>query len=61
MAEDTDVLLTVKEYAALFRRHQSSVYEAIRTGRLPYPIERPLGGSALIRVPADLVAKLRAA
>ena len=58
---DQEELLTVKEYAALFRRHYSSVYEAIRVGRLPYPVERPLGGSALIRVPSEIVKRLRAA
>lgn len=60
-ASEREELLTVKEYAALFRCTERAVYLAIRETRLPYPIVRPLGTAALIRVPASLVASLRAA
>lgn len=54
-----EALLTVKEYAALFRKHPHSVYRRIRSGAFTkYPIERD-GRSVLIRVPADLIARLR--
>lgn len=57
----TDILLTVQEYAAIFRRNPSSVYTAIRKNRLPYPVERPTGTNYyLIRVPACKVAQRRA-
>jgi hypothetical protein len=59
--EATELLLTVKEYAAIFRRHPQTVYTAIRSGSLPYPVERPTGGSrVLIRVPADVVVRTAA-
>lgn len=61
MSESQDVLLTVKEYAALFQRHEQTVYSAIRRDRLPYPIERPTGGGFMIRVPREIVDRLRAA
>lgn len=56
-----DVLLTVKEYAELFRVTENGVYIAVRQERLPYPVERPLGGSIRIRVPHETVESLRAA
>lgn len=58
-----DTLLSVKEYAALFRVTVNAVYTAIRRDKLPYPIERPLGkdGSIRIRIPAETIATLRAA
>lgn len=56
-----DVLLTVKEYAELFKVTDRSVYLAIKEQRLPYPIERPLGRSPRILVPVELVSRLRAA
>lgn len=58
---EPDELLTVKEYAAMFKLSPRGVHKAIKAGRLPYPIERPLGRMAFIRVPASLVAKLKAA
>ena len=61
MSEQREELLTVKEYAALFRRHQQTIYTAIYQGRLPYPIERPSGRAILIRVPADIVVALKIA
>lgn len=45
----SDVLLTVKEYAELFRVTENAVYIAIRKGRFPHPVERPLGGALRIR------------
>lgn len=57
-----EVLLTVKEYAALFRRHPQTIYTAIYHGKIPYPLERPIkSGRVLIRVPAAVVEKLRVA
>lgn len=58
-----DVLFTVKEYADLFRVTPTAVYSAIRRGKLPHAIDRPLGddGAIRIRVPSELVATLRAA
>lgn len=63
MSDGRDELLTVKEYSALFRVTENSVYIAIRRGTLPYPHDRPTGtnGSIRIRVPAEKVATLRAA
>lgn len=60
-AAEREVLLTVKEYADIFRRHEQTIYRAIYRDKLPYPIERPSGGRLLIRVPADTIKKLRAA
>jgi len=62
--ESVDVLLTVKEFAALFHRHTNTVYRAIHANRLKYPVERPTGDGFLIRVPRVLVmriTKIRAA
>lgn len=61
MPEPKDDLLTVKEYAALFQVTERGVYQAIRAERLPYPVVRPLGKSARICVPQELIARLRAA
>jgi len=58
----TEELLTVKEYAAIFRRHPQTIYRAIYRGLLKHPVERTIdGGRVLIRVPSDLVARVRAA
>jgi hypothetical protein len=46
-------LLTVKEYAALVRRHEQSIYRAIRLRTLRREIVRD-GRCILIRVPAEL-------
>lgn len=61
--EPRDEPLSVKQFAALFRLTERAVYQAIREQRLSYPVERPLGprSAVVIRVPADLVAKLRPA
>jgi hypothetical protein len=59
MSEPQDELLTVKEYAALFRRHPQTVYRCIYRGSLKFPVERPTGGGVLIRVPSALVSRLR--
>ena len=59
-APKAEVLLTVKEYAALFRRHHQTVYTAIRTGRFKYPLERPTSGRCvLIRVPLATVEHIQ--
>ena len=57
---DREILLTVKEYAYLFRRHQQTIYMAIRRGTLPFAVERPSGGYYMIRLPRGLAEKLRA-
>lgn len=56
-------LLTVKDYADLFGLTANAVYTAIRRETLPYPVERPLGGAGAIRiaVPAEVIARYRAA
>lgn len=54
-------LLTVKEYSSLFRVSIRGVHKAIKDGRLPYPVERPLGKMAFIRVPVSLVSRLKVA
>lgn len=57
-----EVLLTVKEYADIFRRHPQTIYKAIYRGTLAYPIVRPIdGGRVLIQVPVNVIEKLRAA
>lgn len=61
MTDPADVLLTCKEFAELFRLTTRAVHKAIREGRVGYPVEKPLGGMAFIRVPAALVARLKAA
>lgn len=43
-------LLTVKEYAALFHLTEQAVYTAIRMGRFPHPVERPLGVTGAYRI-----------
>lgn len=55
-----DRLLTVKEYAALFRKHEQTVYRRIRLGTFTrFPLERDGAGTGiLIRVPSDLVQRL---
>jgi hypothetical protein len=57
---EREALLTVKEYAQLFRVTENGVYIAVRQKRLPYPVERPLGGSIRIRVPVETIVLLRA-
>lgn len=52
-------LVTVKEFAAVFRQHPNSVYRSIRLERFTrFPIERT-GRSLLIRVPTHLIRRLR--
>ena len=59
---EREALLTVKEYAAIFRRHPQTVYAAIKRGSLPYAVERPTGSSrVLIRVPVTRIAKMASA
>jgi hypothetical protein len=54
-----EALVTVKEFAAVFRRHPNSVYRSIRLERFTrFPIERT-GRSILIRVPTHLMRRLR--
>ena len=54
-----EVLLTVKEYAALFRRHEQTIWRRIRRGTFKkFPIERD-GRNILIRVPEARIAALR--
>lgn len=54
-----EVLLTVREYAALFRRHEQTIWRRIRRGTFTkFPIERD-GRTILIRVPATRVETLR--
>lgn len=49
------VLVTVKEYARLFRKHQQTIYRRIRTGQFTkFHVERD-GRNILIRVPASLI------
>ena len=56
---DREILLTVQEYATLFRRHPQSIYIAIRKDRLQFPVVRPSGDRMFIRVPATLVRRLK--
>jgi predicted DNA-binding transcriptional regulator AlpA len=51
-------LLTVKEYAYLFGYHPNSVWRRVRAGKMPNAIRD--GRSIRIRVPSELVARLRA-
>jgi hypothetical protein len=54
-----DVLLTVKEYALLFRKHPDSVYRRIKQNTFTrFPLERD-GRNVLIMVPFDLVERLQ--
>jgi hypothetical protein len=57
---DREILMTVKEYAHLFRLHPGSVYRSIAKGTFKRPLARE-GWVILIRVPADLAARLRRA
>jgi hypothetical protein len=50
-----EVLLTVKEYAERYRCTENGVYIAIREGRFPFAVVRPLGGSIRIRIPDHAV------
>lgn len=52
-----DVLLTVKEYAALFRKHPETVRRRVRQRKMRYPVVRE-GRDILILVPSSLVARL---
>ena len=49
------MFLTVKEYAEQFRCTENGVYIAIREGRFPFDVVRPLGKSIRIRVPDHTV------
>lgn len=53
---DQEEWLTVKEYAALVRRHPQTVYRAIYRGAMQDRIIRPTGGGYLIRVPKTQTA-----
>lgn len=53
-APERDELLTVKEYAELYRVNIQTIYTAIRRGRFKLPIVRPTGGGAIrIAVPRE--------
>ena len=60
MTDEREALLTVKEYALIFRRHPQTVYSAIRRGSMRFPVERPTGGGLFIRVPVALLARVKA-
>jgi hypothetical protein len=58
-AASEELLLTVKEYAALKRVHVQTVYIAIRTGRFKLRIEKPTGGRSIrIVVPRGSIQAL---
>ena len=61
-ADGGDVLLTVKEYATLFRKGVKALYRRLADPRrcqsFPFPVIRD-GRSLLIMVPAQIVARLR--
>jgi hypothetical protein len=50
--DDVYELLTVKEYACMYRVHIKTVYNAIRCNRLPHEVER-IGGAIRIAVPRE--------
>lgn len=51
-------LLTVREFARIFRRHPQTVYRRIRLGTFRrFPVERD-GRSLLIRVPTSAIERL---
>lgn len=51
--------LTVKEYAALHRVHEQTVYSAIRRGLIHHPIER-IGRSIRIDVSRESISQRKA-
>ncbi|HYE88475.1 MAG TPA: hypothetical protein VEA16_19070 [Vicinamibacterales bacterium] len=60
--EATEVLLTVKEYAALYGLHEQTVYTAIRYGRrLNGRVERPTSHAIRIAVPRESIKTLKSA
>jgi hypothetical protein len=52
--DDVFELLTVKEYALMYRVHVQTVYAAIRCQRLSHDIER-VGRSIRILVPREII------
>ena len=57
-AEVAEELLTVKEFAYLFGYNPHSVWRRVRAGKMPNAIKD--GRSIRIRMPSELVARLRA-
>lgn len=53
-------LLTIKEFAALFRVSTRAVYYAIKDGSITFTVIRPLGTAPRIFVPTTIVQRLRA-
>jgi len=59
MTMSAETLLTVKEYAALFRKHEQTIWRRIRRQAFTrFEVERD-GRNILIRVPSTLVKRLR--
>ncbi len=52
-------IVSVKEYAALFRVSARAVYYAIKADKMPYAVFRPCGGKPTILVPTALISKLQ--
>jgi IS30 family transposase len=60
MSESHDVLLTIKEYAALVGKHPDTVRHNIRRGRFRWPVERDSAHAHIrIRVPEKWAAQTR--
>ena len=55
---EAEELLTVKEFAYLFGYHPNSVWRRVRNGKMPNALRD--GRSIRIRMPSELVARLRA-
>jgi len=57
---DAAELLTVKEYAELFRWNEQSLYRRIRAGKFTrFPVEKDGDRRILIMVPSAIVERLR--
>jgi hypothetical protein len=52
--DDVYELLTVKEYACMYRLHVQTIYTAIRLNRLPHAVDR-IGRSIRIAVPRESI------